>query len=81
MTSLDQRKTKLTFTTASTIRHRAVVIEAAPYYAVVRLKGKRTRYVVPWDAIHDLGARLKVEADRREKQAARKAKKAGKYAG
>jgi len=62
MTRLDQRKTKLSFETQSTIfeqgEHRAVIVECHPKYALLRLKGKRKGYSISWDAMVRVAARL-----------------------
>ena len=77
MSSLETRKTRLTFETANTVRERGrsrqVVIEAQPYVAFVRLKGTRTTFPIAWDAIYCLAARNAAERARAEKRAVKKA--------
>jgi hypothetical protein len=79
MTALEQRKTKLTFETADGIRetgrHRAVVIEAEPEYAVFRLKGTRHRIRVSWAGLYQFAAKCEADRARRDKDAERTAKK------
>ncbi|HEY2351967.1 MAG TPA: hypothetical protein VGH83_05620 [Candidatus Acidoferrum sp.] len=79
MSSLDKRKTRLVFTTCDTVRERgrsrAVVIEAQPYYAVVRLAGCRTAYPISYAAIFHAAARIAAEKLYAEKKAQRKGKK------
>lgn len=76
MTSLVERKSRLVFETSCEVRakgrYRQVVIEARPEYAIIRLKGIHSKYMLPWDAIHDLAARLQAEKLRREKAEKRK---------
>jgi hypothetical protein len=76
MTALAQRKTKLTFETADSIRQgrssRPIVIEAEPEYAVLRLKGTRGRLTVTWAGIYVFAAKCKADSIRREKAASKK---------
>jgi len=75
-TSLSERKSKLVFATSDHIRDRgklrAVVIEATPYAAMVRLQGTRTSFTLPYSAIYHLAARLAANEARREKLASGK---------
>jgi len=77
MTALENRKTRLIFTTADTIRERGklrpVVIEARPMCAIVRLLGMRTGYPISYGAIYHAAARIAVEAERAAKKAKRRA--------
>jgi hypothetical protein len=79
MTSLSQRKSRLTFETGDTIRERGrsreVVIECENTFAFVRLKGTKTRFQIEWGAIYHAAAKLAAAQVRREKLAARKAKR------
>ena len=77
MTSLAERKTKLTFESCSTVRERGrsreVVIEAEQTFAYVRLKGTRTRFAI--EVERDLPRRGQAGCSlqqRRDKVAARK---------
>lgn len=76
MTSLDKRKTRLIFTTCDTVRERGklreVVIQAEPYFALVRLAGTRTSYPISYAAIFHAAARIKAEQERAEKTKAKK---------
>jgi len=76
MTSLAQRKSKLTIETSDTVRERGklreVTIEATPYYAVVRLKGLRARFEVSWAGIYDQAVKIAVEKQRAGRKARRK---------
>ena len=71
MTYLRDRKSRLSFVTNSTARYRgrdrAIVMEALPEYAAVRLLGTRTRYEVSWRAIFDLAAEIRVRRERQRK--------------
>ncbi len=71
MTALTQRKTRLTFETADTVRNRPVVVECEPYCATVRLKGKRIRYSISWASVFYKAAEIAADNLR----AARKTKK------
>lgn len=80
MTALDQRKTRLTFETADTVRERGksrpVVIEAVtPYYCNVRLKGTRTVFPISYGAIYGAAAKIAAQQARAEKLAAKKARR------
>lgn len=79
MSELATRRTRLVFTTSDTIREkgklRAVVIEAQPYMAMIRLQGMRTAFPVPYGAIYHLAARLAVAEARKEKAAKKKAQR------
>lgn len=78
MTALSERKTRLTFETAATVRERGrsreVVIEAQPYLALVRLKGTRKTFPISYTTIYETAARIEAERVRAEKKAARKAR-------
>ena len=71
MTKLRERKTRLQFTTADEVKergkYRAVVVEAQPYTALVRLQGTRTTFPVSYAAIYHLAARLAAQQERAEK--------------
>lgn len=79
MTSLDKRKTKLTFQTCDVVRERGrlreVVIQAEPYYARVRLAGTRTTFEISYAAIYQAAARIAAERKRAEKKKTREEKK------
>jgi hypothetical protein len=76
MTPLSKRKTRLTFITADEVyecgKRRAVIIEAHPGYALVRLQGLRTAYTVPYAAVYSLAVKQALSAERREKAAKKK---------
>jgi hypothetical protein len=78
MTALRERRTKLTFETASELRdgrrYRPIVIEAEPEFAVVRLKGTRQRLTVTWEAIAHLAYKMEAAKVRSEKQRQKGAK-------
>ena len=69
MTSLATRKTHLRFETSETIQGRLLIVEATPNTAVIRQKGKRTRYEVSWASIFWLAAKVAADNARREKKA------------
>lgn len=76
MTTLSSRKTKLVFETSDAIRERGrlreVVIEAQPYYALVRLKGTRKAFPISYGAIYHAAARIASEEARSAKKRGRK---------
>lgn len=79
MAHLEKRKSRLTFTTADTVRERGklreVVVEATtPYWATVRLAGMRKSYKVSFASIYTLAVKQEVEKQRAEKKAAKKGK-------
>lgn len=69
---LEKRKSKLTFETASTVYERgrrAIVIQAEPDFARIRLKGLRHSIDVSWEGIYHFAARVHADRLRREKNA------------
>lgn len=78
MTAIHKRKTRLTFETSDSVRHRGklreVVIEAGEYTASVRLKGTRQRFELSWAGIYNMAVRIAVEKARTERKAAKKGK-------
>jgi hypothetical protein len=78
MTDLTARSTRLRFVTASVVREagkgRRVVCEARPGYLIVKASGLHSCYTIDWATIWSYAVRMKVEADRKEKKAAKKTK-------
>ena len=76
MTTLSNRKTRLVFETADTVREnsklRAVIIEAQPMIAYVRLKGTRRVFPISYAAIYHAAGRIEAERVRAEKKAQRR---------
>ncbi len=56
--------------TASRVQGRPIVAAMRPLVVVMRLKGLRYTYAVPWEAVWDLGAKL--EARRRMEEGRRR---------
>lgn len=81
MTRIAERTRPVRFETDSTFRerghHRAILVECSPRFVTVRLKGTRSRYHVEWDAVMSLALKQAAAAARREKLAAKDAKKKG----
>ena len=79
MTALEQRKTKLTFETADVFheagKDRAVIVEAEPEFAVLRLKGTNHRIRVSWVGLYQFAAKCEADRAHREKLAERTARK------
>lgn len=77
MTSLDQRKTKLQFTTGCEVRERGkwrrVVIECCPSGLMcdVRLQGMRARFPISFETIYRTAQRIHADRVRAEKRKAR----------
>jgi len=78
MTRLAERKSKLLIETSDTVRERGrlreVIIEPLPHYAVIRLKGLRSRFSISYAGIYNAAVKIEVERQRAEKKAKRKAK-------
>ncbi len=72
MTALAKRKTRARFETSATIRGRAVIVEAEPYTARVRLKGQRTAFEISWEGLYMRAATLAAERLRDERKARRR---------
>lgn len=58
MSPLKDRKRSLKFETSARFQGRNIVVECSPYFVTARLKGQRTAFDVPWDAVYTLGAKL-----------------------
>lgn len=73
MSRLDQRKSRLQFTTCDVVRERGklreVVIEGTPYFCVVRLAGMRKAFPISYAAIYHAAAKLSAAKTREEKKA------------
>ncbi len=76
MTRLSSRKTRLTFETNNEVRYRgkyrAVVLEAQPEVALVKLKGTRTAFPISYEAIYHVAAKLEAVRVHNEKKARKK---------
>jgi hypothetical protein len=59
--------------TSATYRGRALMVSIEPHQLVIREKGKRSSYEVPWLVIFELGARLEAERGIRERRYAKAA--------
>lgn len=62
MTELAKKKTKTRYLTSAFVRKSLLVVELDAYTVMIRCKGqfRSTSYRVPWLAVYDLGAKLKV---------------------
>lgn len=78
---LQTRRTRLIFETASLVRergrYRAVVVQAEPEFAILRLKGTRHALHLSWDGIYAFAARCEADRKQREKAALKKGRKNG----
>lgn len=61
--------------TGRAVRGRMIVVELFAWGCTTREKGKRSGYSVDWQAVHDLGAKLKAREAAALKAAAKKGKK------
>jgi len=79
---LEKRKSRLVLTTAETVRHgrrlKNVMLELKPTYALVWLKGSRSKLIISYQSIYERAAWLKVRNEQLEKARAKKAAKEGK---
>lgn len=64
MNSLKERKRHLRFETSAVFQGRNIIVECSPYLMTVRLKGQRTAFDVPWDAVYTLGAKLRARQEK-----------------
>jgi hypothetical protein len=75
MSYLIDRKTELTFRTASLVaesgKARSVVIESRPKYALVKLSGTQAKYPISWEHIFHFAKARHLENLRLEQKAAR----------
>jgi len=80
MRDLRERKTITAVRTAATIRRRNLIVElhpSRPYEILIREQGRRASsgYWVGFESIYSVGAKQAADEARREKLAARKARK------
>lgn len=54
--------------TSVSYRRRMLIVELTAHAAVIREKGRRDRVMVPWDAVYDLGMKLRARAAKAEKE-------------
>lgn len=75
MTDLEKRKSRLVVKTGDCVRDcgkfREVILECDVLTVHVRLKGLKTRFVLPWSAVYTLAARLHADKLRADKKALR----------
>lgn len=69
MSRVQGRKKKLELETASIVQGRPVVVRVAPHFAVVRLKGTRTGFLIPWDAVYHAAAKIEMRTRKIRKAA------------
>ncbi|HVN82285.1 MAG TPA: hypothetical protein VMW38_25090 [Terriglobia bacterium] len=67
MTLLATAKRRKRYETSCSYRGRHIVVDLQAFSLHVRLKGKRSGFEVPYDAVMDLGAKLADRARRAEK--------------
>jgi hypothetical protein len=68
MTRIAERTTKMRAETSARYRGKPLMVSVEPYELVIREKGRRQCYAVPYIAVFELGARLAAEERRREKR-------------
>lgn len=64
---LADRKTTMRAETSAHYRGRPLIVTFEAHEAVIREKGRRQRFTVPWLAVYELGMRLAAEERRRAK--------------
>jgi hypothetical protein len=68
-----ERKTKVIFVTASSVKQngkaREVIVESRPQYAIIQLNGSKEKYPVAWEIIYKLAKDRHAENLRLEAQA------------
>lgn len=74
MTKVAERRTTMRAETNACYRGRPLCITVEPHECLIREKGRRTAFAVPWLAIFQQGAKLAALEARRLKLEARKAK-------
>lgn len=67
MTRIAERKTRFRGETSSISRGRPLVISAEAHEVVIRQKGRKIAYAVPWLAVWELGQKLAALEARRLK--------------
>jgi len=77
MSRISERKTKLSLETNERVRGREIMLEVTPFTAVVRLKGKRTRYEVSWTTVFWKAAEIAAERLRAERKKRREMRRRG----
>ncbi len=58
MTRVADRKTRLQAETSAVHRGRTLVVSIEPHDVLIREKGRRLVYAVPWLAVYELGQKL-----------------------
>lgn len=67
MTRIAERKTALRAETSAMSRGRALMISVEPHEVLIRQKGRRQAYAVPWLAVYETGQKLAALEARRLK--------------
>jgi hypothetical protein len=67
MTRISERKTILRGETSAVWRGKPLMVLVTPHDVIVRQKGQRVCYAVPWLAVMELGAKMAAEEQRRLK--------------
>lgn len=73
MTRIAERKTTVRCETSAHYRGRPLMITLEPHQVVIREKGRRQSYAVPWAAVLEAG--MKLEAIEARKQKAERRRK------
>ena len=73
-------KTTIIFVTASPVlcggRHRNIIVETRPEFAILKLRGTKTRYPLAWEAIFELAVKRDAANRRIERRAASEPRRA-----
>lgn len=67
MSKLSQRKSRLLLETAASENGRPLIVEIKAHGVLIREKGRRRPYQVPWLAIYWQGAKAAAEERRRKR--------------
>lgn len=75
MTRISERKSRMRAETSAHYRGTPLVLAIEPHECIIREKGRRTAFAVPWLAVYELGMKLAALEARRVKADARRARR------
>lgn len=76
MTKLNPSNGTVKRETGSTLQGKKLVVELGVYAVSIRLKGKRRKFEVPYEALYWIGAKIEAARLQRERQARRQKRRA-----
>ncbi len=74
MTRIAERKTRMVAETSAVWRGDPLIVTIEPHNVVIRAKGRRQAYTVPWLGIYELGQKLTAIETRKQKADARRSR-------